>query len=120
MSCSSGSNAVSAGAKTAARIVISTTTSPNSAVRRRTSRMSSTAHSRSAHGRGAARMTDSVTTEGGEVNGDLAGASSETDPRVEVRVHHVDQEVQQDEGAREQEHRRLHDRVVAIEDRLHG
>src|SRR5947209_5951440 len=51
--------------------------------------------------------------------GKMAGASSEPDARVEVGVDDVDDEVDEDEGGGEEEHRRLHDGVVAVVDGLH-
>src|SRR6266542_1275243 len=173
ISCSSGSNGESAGAKTAVKATIATTTRPNSAVRRRIRRTSSTAHSRSTHGRGAARVTDSVAADSGglmalralrrpwrcevspgrrrEPSGEMARrtrrrgaprgelemvreiraaaarataregiASSEPDPRVEIGVDHVHQKIDDHKGAGKEEHRGLHDRVVAVEDGLDG
>src|SRR5262245_11244167 len=116
MSCSRGSNGDSAGAKTAVRITIATTESPKSAVRRRVKRRSRATHSRSPHGRGGARTTESVARDGCVLT-TWPHASLEPDPRIEVRVDDVDQEVDDHEGARQQEDRRLHDRVVAVEDR---
>src|SRR2546426_7560821 len=47
-----------------------------------------------------------------------AAASSQTDPRVEVRVQHVHRQVHEHEGAGEQEYRRLQHGVIAVVDRL--
>src|SRR5574341_412304 len=47
-------------------------------------------------------------------------ASLQPDPRIEVRVHHVHDEVHQHERGREQEHGRLDHGIVAVVDRLHG
>src|SRR5205823_8631955 len=46
-------------------------------------------------------------------------ASLIADPRIEVRVEHVDGEVDHDERQRDDEHRALHQRDVAGEDALH-
>src|SRR5215204_4780664 len=46
------------------------------------------------------------------------GVSFERDPRVEEAVEDVDDQVEEDERRREQHRRRLHERVVAVEDRL--
>src|SRR5678816_4477074 len=115
MSCASGSNGAITGAKAAVRSTTATTSIPNSAVRRRMRRRSSTIPSRSLSGRGGAKTTDSVATDG-----DVTGASPESDPRVEIRVDDVHEKVDDHEGAGEDEYGRLHHRVVAVEDGLHG
>src|SRR5262245_12743929 len=116
MSCARGSNGEITGARTAVSTTTATTAIPNSAVRRRIRRRSSTIPSRSFKGRGGARAaTDSDATEG-----EVTGTSSDSDPRIEIRVDDVHQEIDDDEGAREDEYRGLHDGVVAVEDGLHG
>src|SRR5215813_12934917 len=124
MSCSSGSKGDKRGAKIAVRTTSATTANPNSAVRRRVKRRISATHSRSLSGRGGASTTESLATRGwlliASSRSRLHVASPESDPWIEIRVDDVDHEVDDHEGAREQEHGRLDDRVVAVEDCLHG
>src|SRR2546427_177585 len=47
-----------------------------------------------------------------------AAASSQTDPRIEVRVQHVHRQGHEHEGAGEQEYRRLHHGGIAVGERL--
>src|SRR5262249_47441062 len=107
MSCSSGSNGVSAGANTAASAAMAIPSIPKSAVRRRTRRRSTMAHSRSTHGRVGTRSTGGAATVGGVLTGvkerPSTARSSEADAGIEVRVHDVHEEVQDDERTREQE-----------------
>src|SRR5262245_23019471 len=124
MSCSRGSKGDNTGAKTAVRTTIATTANPNSAVRRRVRRRISTTHSRSPNGRAGASTTESLATRGWLL---IASSgcrrhvvSPESDPRIEIGIDDVDHEVDDHEGAGQQEHGRLDDRVVAVEDRLHG
>src|SRR5438445_13369890 len=46
-------------------------------------------------------------------------ASLVPDPRVEPRVGQIDEQVQRDQRRRDQHHVGLHDRIVAVEDRLY-
>src|SRR5215475_10703138 len=124
MSCSSGSKGDKRGAKTAVRTTSATTANPNSAVRRLVKRRISATHSRSLNGRGGASTTESCATPGWLVMASSADgrhvASPESDPRIEIGIDDVHEEVHDHERARQQEDGRLHDRVVAVEDRLHG
>src|SRR4051812_26797005 len=47
-------------------------------------------------------------------------ASAGTETGIEDAIEHVDEEVHHDEGGSGEEHRALHDRVVAVVDRLNG
>src|SRR5262245_37178454 len=116
MSWARGSNGEITGAKTAVSRTMATTSIPNSAVRRRIRRRSSTIPSRSFRGRAGARAaTDPDATEGV-----VTSASSDSDPRIEIRVDDIHEEIDDHEGAGEDEYRGLHDGVVAVEYGLHG
>src|SRR6266480_2254958 len=131
MSCSTGSHVVSHGAPSAPTTTSPTTTSPKSAVRRRARRRRKTTHSRRAGARAAGSaiapagtlicrgVREAVAHRGWPETGARRLRSSQADPRVEVRVEHVHDEVDEDERGGEQEDRRLHHGIVAVVDRLH-
>src|SRR5512144_334489 len=118
MSCASGSKGEITGAKMAVSTTISTASIPKRARRRRTSRDSTTCHSRYRTGRAGDRVTASVATDwgaltpapptpGGPPRGTVVvarSASSESNSRIEVGVQHVDEKVHDHERARQQEH----------------
>src|SRR5215467_8647710 len=127
MSCSRGSKRLMAGANAAVRNAMATTNIPKSEVRRRTRRVSNTTHSRSAQGRAATNGIDSVTAEWGGViaaqigraprpprsSACAAAQSSKPDARIQIRVEHVHEEIDDHEGAGEEKDGGLDHRIVA-------
>src|SRR5215470_256620 len=104
------------GASTSAKIAISTITTSSAAEKAPSGFLLIVRHSDRSRPMLSAAGLSNVTTCAGTV---AIRASLVPDPRVEPCVGQIDQQIQGDQGRRDEHHIGLHDRIVAVEDRFH-